>query len=202
MCTAPTTRRWDAPYRRSQERSASRAWSIPPRCRLRQWTKTVELTQAHVSIWRVRGTLVGDRYRQPDQAPEGTALTITDVLADHPNRDTFDAAELQRAIEACRSCATACELCVDFDLATDPAGMANCIRTCMDCATICAATAAVLSRPTPSGEAWRALVEACITACRECGEECADHDHACCKACASSCRECAEALEQLLTVAD
>ncbi len=127
-------------------------------------------------------------------------MAIADVLAAHPEKDTFDASELQRAIEACRACATACNLCVDFDLATDASAMADCIRTCLDCAAICEVTATVLARPTPSGDAWRALVEACITACRECAEECSSHDHECCSTCAEHCNECVAALESLLAV--
>lgn len=128
-------------------------------------------------------------------------MAIADVLADHPARDTFDFAELRRAIEACRTCAVMCDLCADSDLTRDPAGMVDCIRRCWDCATICAATAAVLSRPTPSGGAWEAQVRACIAACMECAQECGTHDHECCRNCADACRECQQALQQLIAVA-
>ena len=128
-------------------------------------------------------------------------MALADALADHPARDTFDLPELLRAIEACQSCFTMCNLCADSDLARSGHDMADCIRTCTDCATICAATAAVLSRPNPSGDAWAKQVEACIIACRECANECEQHDHTCCRSCAEACRECEQALQQLMAAA-
>lgn len=128
-------------------------------------------------------------------------MTLADALADHPKRDTFDLPQLLRAIEACQNCATLCHLCADSDLARAGSSMADCIRSCQDCATICAATAAILSRPAPSGKAWERQVQACIVACMECAGECETHDHVCCTSCAAACRECEQALQQLLAVA-
>lgn len=133
--------------------------------------------------------------------PKGTSMTLTDALAHHPARDTFDLPELIRAIEACQQCASLCAVCADSDLARDDAGMHGCIRTCLDCSAVCAVTATILSRPTPSGDAWEALVRACIASCRECAVECEKHDHVCCQACAKACRECEQALQQLLAAA-
>ncbi len=128
-------------------------------------------------------------------------MALADALADHPARDTFDIAELLRAIEACQSCVTLCNVCADSDLSRDASAMRDCIRTCLDCAVICQATATILSRPAPTGDAWAAQVKACVLACRECAIECESHDHECCSSCAAACRECEQALQQLLAVA-
>ncbi|MBY5163875.1 four-helix bundle copper-binding protein [Nitriliruptoria bacterium AS10] len=120
-------------------------------------------------------------------------------MAAHPERDTFDLDELVAAIEAASTCAAACGTCADSCLQE---GMVDCARSDLDCADVCRATAAVLSRPGPSGDGWRSLVETCITMCTECAEECASHDDAHCQACAEACRACAEACRALLAVAD
>ncbi len=129
-------------------------------------------------------------------------MTLADALTDHPARSTFDQPQLLEAMRACQECALACTLCADSDLARDAVEMHGCIRTCVDAATIATATAAVLARPTPTGRAWEDQVRACVTACRECAEECEQHDHACCRTCAEACRSCEQALERLLAVAD
>lgn len=128
-------------------------------------------------------------------------MALADILADHPDRATFDFAELHRAIKACLAAVVACNACADSDLARDPAGMRDCIRRCLDCADICDATARVLSRPSPSGQAWAKLVAACAVACAECAEECARHDDSCCRECAAASRECEQACQQLLAAA-
>lgn len=130
-------------------------------------------------------------------------MTITDVLTDHPARETFDLDELAACIDACLACTATCSSCADACLSEDdPAAMRRCIQTDLDCADICAATARVLARPSPTGHAWRALVEACAQACTECADECSQHDHAHCRRCADACRRCADACRALLAVAD
>lgn len=128
-------------------------------------------------------------------------MVITDILADHPRRETFDLAELDRAIKACLECSVACAGCLDSDLARDPAAMADCIRLCLDCSDVCAVTAKVLARPSPSGTGWARLVAACAEMCAECARECGSHDHVCCQKCAEACRACQKALQQLLAAA-
>ena len=81
------------------------------------------------------------------------------------------------------------------------AELRQCIRLNMDCADVCAATAAISNRRTGSNETViRAMLDACVTACRLCGEECerhaAKHEH--CRICAESCRECAAACQEAL----
>ena len=129
-------------------------------------------------------------------------MTLTTALTDHPDRRTFDLAELEAAIGACLDCTAACTTCADTDLARDPAAMRDCIRRCLDCADVCAVTARVLARPSPSGDAWEQVVLACIAQCDECADECGRHDHVCCQTCAEACRACAAACRALLAVAD
>ena len=128
-------------------------------------------------------------------------MGLVDILADHPDKETFHLAELNRAAHAAMECALACSACADSDLRRDPAGMERCIRTCLDCADICVATAKVLSRPSPTGDAWEKLVAACAVACAACASECGGHDEICCRECAAACRECEKACQQLLVAA-
>ena len=69
------------------------------------------------------------------------------------------------------------------------------------CADQCVATAHVLSRHTGKGaELVKAVLEACVAACRSCAEECEAHahHHEHCKVCAEACRACEEACQRLL----
>lgn len=66
-----------------------------------------------------------------------------------------------------------CTQCADSCLSEqDIAALAKCIRLNLDCADVCVATGRVLSRQTEydANVTW-SLVEACIAACRSCGEE-------------------------------
>ena len=128
-------------------------------------------------------------------------MALADILADHPDRTTFDFAELHRAAQAAMDCSLACSACADSDLSRDAAAMATCIRTCTDCADLCAVTAKMLSRPSPRGDAWQKVVLACAALCAECAEECGSHDHLCCQECAATCRECQQACQQLIAAA-
>lgn len=128
-------------------------------------------------------------------------MGLADILADHPDKTTFDLAELNRAATAAMECALACSACADSDLGRDAAGMSTCIRTCTDCADLCAMTAKMLARPAPRGDAWQKVVLACAALCAQCAEECARHDDICCQQCAAACRECQQALQQLIAVA-
>ncbi|MCX6465916.1 MAG: four-helix bundle copper-binding protein [Pseudonocardiales bacterium] len=83
--------------------------------------------------------------------------------------------------------------------------MVRCIRLDLDCADVCTATGRVLSRQTAYDAALtRAVLEACATACRTCGDECAAHgergmEH--CRVCAEACRRCEQACRALLSAA-
>jgi hypothetical protein len=77
----------------------------------------------------------------------------------------------------------------------------QCVRLNLDCADVCAATVGVATRRTGSNEeVIRKMLDACITACRRCGEECqrhaAEHEH--CRLCADACRRCETACQKAL----
>lgn len=127
---------------------------------------------------------------------------MSDILSTHPSKDTFDLPELRAAIDALNTCASSCGTCADACLHGDHVEhMVRCIDLDNQCAAICRATAEILSRPGPNGDSWRTVVEACIAVCRECAEECAQHDHEHCQICAADCRACADACQALLDAA-
>lgn len=83
----------------------------------------------------------------------------------------------------------------------DVAALAKCIRANLDCADVCAATARVISRQTEDdANVARSVLEACIAACRSCGDECSCHaehmPH--CEICAQSYRQCEQSCRQVL----
>ena len=114
----------------------------------------------------------------------------------------IDKARLAACIDACVSCAQMCTACADACLSEEMVDqLRKCIRTDLDCADICATTGRVLSRHTGyDANLTRAVLQACITACRSCGDECAQHAdmHEHCRICADACRACADACSQLL----
>jgi hypothetical protein len=58
----------------------------------------------------------------------------------------------------------------------DRAEMVKCIRLCLDRTDICTATLGVVSRQTGVRHGrHQALLEACVTTCKSCGEECERH---------------------------
>lgn len=139
--------------------------------------------------------------RGPPATP--TVGRMDDILSTHPAKDTFDLPQLRAAIDAASRCASTCGTCADACLHGDHVDhMVRCIDLCTQCAAICRTTAEILSRPGPNGDSWRAVVEACITVCRECADECSGHDHDHCQQCAQACRDCADACQTLLGVAD
>ncbi|PZR52982.1 four-helix bundle copper-binding protein [Xylanimonas oleitrophica] len=109
---------------------------------------------------------------------------------------------LAAAVDAAVACAQACTACADACLAEDMvADLRRCVRNDLDCADVCDTTARVLSRQTgDDGGVRRAVLEACITACRACGDECESHAsmHEHCRVCAEACRACEQACRDLL----
>lgn len=77
----------------------------------------------------------------------------------------------------------------------------RCIRLDLDCADICDATGRIVSRQTATEpQLVRAVLEACATACKLCGDECDQHgqhgmEH--CRVCAEACRRCEQACNEL-----
>lgn len=129
-------------------------------------------------------------------------MSTREMLDTHPARDTFDPAELSEAIDHLSACIASCQICADACLHEDDVvAMRNCIQTDLNCADVCAATLRIISRPGPDGHTWRVMLEACVTACEECAEDCEAHDHEHCRLCARHCRACAEACRALLAVA-
>jgi hypothetical protein len=114
----------------------------------------------------------------------------------------IDKARLADCIEACVNCAQTCTACADACLSEEMVDqLRKCIRTNLDCADICHTTGQILSRHTGyDANLTRAVLQACITACRTCGDECTLHAemHEHCRICADACRTCADACSQLL----
>jgi len=125
------------------------------------------------------------------------------MLEINPSGVPVDAAALVECIEACFDCAQACTACADACLGEqDIQMMVRCIRLDLDCAEECDVTGRVLSRQTAfEPEMARAVLEACVRACRVCGDECEQHvehmEH--CQVCAEACRRCETACNNLLS---
>lgn len=107
-----------------------------------------------------------------------------------------------RAVDLLMQCATVCTSCADACLAEEEvADLRHCIRLDLDCADLCRTAASLLARQGRSDPSiLRATIEACIVACRACGEECETHGgmHEHCRICAETCRRCAEACDAVL----
>jgi hypothetical protein len=116
-----------------------------------------------------------------------------------------DRAALARCIEECLVCGQACTACADACLSESDDHLPmlrKCIRSDDDCADICQTTARVLSRHTGyDANITRAVLEACVTVCRSCGDECENHaaQHEHCRVCAEACRRCEQACRELLS---
>jgi len=145
-------------------------------------------------------------HAAPDVAQETTGgATVADAAAmldTYPQTVNVDKTLLAGAIEEALRCFQTCTACADACLSEDMvAEMTKCIRTNLDCATTCAATVEVLSRHTGyDANITRAQLQACIAACKACGDECDQHadKHEHCKVCARACRTCEQACDELL----
>lgn len=127
-------------------------------------------------------------------------MHVEEMIATHPSiRGNVNEA-LLRAIESCYVCAHTCTSCADACLAEPHvADLRQCIRLNADCADVCFATGTVSSRRTGTNEeVIRRMLDACITACKLCGDECGKHanrhDH--CRVCAEACRACHAACDE------
>jgi hypothetical protein len=129
-------------------------------------------------------------------------MKTTAMLESYPATINLDRGLLARVIDAVTACSQACTACADACLSEEMvAELRACIRTNLDCADSCATTARILSRHTGyDANITRAHLEACITACRACGDECDQHAgmHEHCRVCAEACRECETACRELL----
>lgn len=119
------------------------------------------------------------------------------MVVAHPDRQGAVNGALLACIDTCLDCAQACVSCADACLAEKAvAGLTQCIRLNLDCADICKAMANLATRRTGHNEAIvKRLLDACVEACRACGEECrkhsGQHDH--CAICAEACALCEQA---------
>ena len=125
------------------------------------------------------------------------------MLDYYPRELNVDRGLFVRCIEACYDCAESCTQCADDCLGEESVQeLTSCIRLNLDCADICAATGRVVSRQTSvDANVTSAIVQACIAACRSCGDECERHpahgmEHS--RVCAEECRRCEQACQELL----
>jgi hypothetical protein len=123
------------------------------------------------------------------------------MLDTYPGEFGFDAQQLADVVEALVDCASTCTQCADACLSEGDVALAGCIRLNLDCADICAATSRVMARQTDyDAGITTSLLEACVTACRRCGDECRGHaermEH--CRICADQCHVCEQACQTLL----
>jgi hypothetical protein len=124
------------------------------------------------------------------------------VIASHPRPASLDRDVLLRCIDECFDCAATCTSCADACLGEpDVTELVRCVRLCLDCADACDTTGRIVTRQTePDLGVVRAVVEACATACRVCGDECerhaAHHEH--CRISAQVCRRCERACNDLI----
>lgn len=131
-------------------------------------------------------------------------MSYTRTMTEQYPRDyNVDTDKLVAVIEATYDCAQTCTACADACLSeSDPGKLIKCIRLNADCADISATTGRVLSRQTEyDANVTRAMLQACIQACRSCAEECGRHaemgmEH--CRTCAEACRACETACEDFL----
>ena len=129
-------------------------------------------------------------------------MTTSTILRAYPGQAELDPGPLGDAIDHLIACSEACTACADACLSEATVSeLRACIRTDQDCADVCATTARVLSRQTETdARLARDLVQACVTACRACGDECAKHashyEH--CQICAEACFACERVCRNLL----
>ena len=117
-------------------------------------------------------------------------MSIIEMIKEHPDvGDDYNEA-LGQAVKHAMYCAAITNSCADSCNA-EPGDMRACIRKCSDCSDVCTALYRVASRRT-AGDVTviEALLQACITTCQVCAEECGRHDDAHCRRCATMCREC------------
>jgi hypothetical protein len=122
------------------------------------------------------------------------------ILRVHPHQPS-DMDLIQHCVEACFACAQTCTVCADACM-SEPniAELRECIRVDMDCADVCVATGRVVARLNrPHRTPMKALLTACIEACRTCAEQCSQHAgmHEHCRICAQTCVACEQACASL-----
>ena len=102
---------------------------------------------------------------------------LREMIASHPHVRGAVNDELVRAAELAAACAAICRACADACLGEEMVSdLVQCIRLDLDCADLCAVTGRILSRQTAfDATLARAVLEACVAACKACGDECRHH---------------------------
>jgi len=129
--------------------------------------------------------------------------TIQQMFDAHPDTVETDGQLAARCVRACSECVDVCTACADACISEKKTDLAKCIRLNLDCADICAVTGRLIARPSQSDAPMlRALLEACVLACRACSDECQRHgkhmEH--CRICSEACDRCAVACLDMLAV--
>jgi len=124
-----------------------------------------------------------------------------EILASSPSPiPGVDVGLLAEAAQAAFDCAQACTACANACLGEPQVQeLVRCIRLNLHCADLCDTTGRLISRQ-ESPQLARAILQACVLACRLCAEECEHHagmEH--CRICADACRRCEQACERVLT---
>jgi hypothetical protein len=131
-------------------------------------------------------------------------VTFEEIFETHPQPTSLDHQTLLRCIRECLDCAASCTACSDACLSEDVLPeLVRCIRLNLDCTDSCDATSRIVLRQTAADlSVIRATLEACVAACRACGDECerhaAHHEH--CRLCAAVCRRCEQACRDVLAL--
>src|SRR5512133_992330 len=128
---------------------------------------------------RFRSRLDGEVSSTRQSEEEVEMTHAQQMLETHPRTIQVGASALIACIDACFDCAQSCTACADACLGEPDVQMQlRCITTCENCGDVCIATGRVLSRQTEFvPEVARRVVEACLEACRTCGEERERHAH-------------------------
>ena len=107
---------------------------------------------------------------------------------------------LADTVLAAFDCAQTCTACANACLGEpNVADLVRCIRLNLHCADLCDTTGRLISRQEHPDLA-RAILQACVLACRLCAEECGRHssmEH--CRVCAEVCRTCEQSCQRLLS---
>ncbi|OLB80734.1 MAG: four-helix bundle copper-binding protein [Actinobacteria bacterium 13_2_20CM_2_71_6] len=115
----------------------------------------------------------------------------------------IDRDALVLCVQECLNCTQASTACADACLADlGRVDLARCTSAALDCADLTGVTVRMVTRQTGyDAELLRAVLQACIEACRACYDECRKHalEHEHCRVCGEACQRCAKACREFLT---
>ena len=135
------------------------------------------------------------------EGPSPNMCPLEEMLKTHPYPPIIEIEALVSGIKTINGCAKICTICTDACVGEKDETLTRCIRLNQDCADICETTGRLLSRQTETDvNILRSQLQACVVACRDCGEECKKHaekyEH--CRICADICFQCEEVCNSLL----